>query len=213
MMSKMVGTLSSPYSSTTAPPPYPPPAYAPPVHAPLFGTCIAVSGNFYGSNQATVLADAEELGATTSKYIHARVTHLITSQADCDKASTKVVQANKHGIHLVSFDWLLESKKHGTKQPEADFTLTAAKYKAIPTGSVDSAATTSHKRQASDTPEPEPETKKAKLLFSAAKAPVIGKSQIAKDWAIRIPLDEGCPLTGYGVYVDNDSVIWDASLK
>jgi len=187
--------------------------HPPPAHAPLFGTCIAASGIFPGSNQKTVLETAEELGATISKTIHPRVTHLITSEADCEKASTKVIQASKQGIHLVSLEWLLESEELGAKQPEANFTLTAADYKAHSTESVDAAATTSHKRQASDSPEPKPESKKGKLLFSTAKAPAIGKSQIAKDWAVQIPLDNGCPLTGYGVYVDNDSVIWDASLK
>lgn len=203
---KMEAALPSASSS-------PPPAQPFAVHAPLFGTCIAASGTFPGSNQTIVLADAEALGATISKSIRPGVTHLITSQADCQKASTKVIQANKQGIHLVSLDWLLESKENGAKQPEANFTLTAADYKAVPTASVDSGATSSHKRQISESPEPEPEPKKTKLLSSTAEAPAIGKSQIAKDWAVQIPLDDGCPLINYGVYVDDDSVIWDAALK
>lgn len=210
---EMGATLSLVSSSTPATRSPPPQTYPPAVHAPLFGSCVAASGTFYGSNQTKALATAEALGATTSKVIDFRVTHLITSQADCNKASTKVIQASKFGIHLVSLDWLMEIKETGIKQPEADFALTAADYKAVSANFIASDATTSHKRQASEIPDTKPESKKTKLLSSAAKAPAIGKSQIAKDWAVRIPLDDGCSLVGYGVYIDDDSVIWDASLK
>ncbi|KAJ9139352.1 hypothetical protein NKR23_g7915 [Pleurostoma richardsiae] len=41
-----------------------------------------------------------------------------------------------------------------------------------------------------------------------------GEGQIAKSRDVRIPLDEGCPLISYSVYIDpDDGVIWDASLN
>ncbi|ROW09318.1 hypothetical protein VPNG_05860 [Cytospora leucostoma] len=77
----------------------------------------------------------------------------------------------------------------------------------------------SKKRQASPTildssPEPTPQPKRTKLATTAenGKADVLGKEQIAKSHNIQVPLDEGCWLNGY-VVIDEDSVIWDASLN
>lgn len=39
---------------------------------------------------------------TTSKGITPRTTHLITSQANCEKTSTKVNQASKLDTHLIT---------------------------------------------------------------------------------------------------------------
>lgn len=177
---------------------------------PLHGCCVAASGLF-GSrwNQASILDQAQRLGATTSKSVSSEVTHLITSQKDCDKISSKVIQAINRGIFLVDLDWLLVSESTGTKQPEADFALTATDYKAVPLA--DPTVTSPKKRQVSNSPPPV--SKKPKLVDVAGKEPAIGKSQIAKDWAVQVPIDEGCPLTGYGVHVDDDSIIWDASLN
>lgn len=181
-----------------------------PPSLPLAGCCIAASGFFRsGQSQASILAHAEQLGATTSKSISGNVTHLITNQRDCDKISTKVIQAIERGIFLVELEWMYASESHGVKQPEADFALTASDYKA--TSVSDPASPDPKKRQASHSPAPE--SKKLKLSDAEGKAPAIGKSQIAKDWAVQIPVDEGCPLTGYGVHVDDDSIIWDASLN
>ncbi|KAJ4389019.1 hypothetical protein N0V93_006481 [Gnomoniopsis smithogilvyi] len=181
-----------------------------PSSLPLADCCIAASGTFRsGRSQASVLTLAERLGATTSKSVSSEVTHLITSQKDCDKISSKVIQASDRGIYLVDIDWLLVSESTGTKQPEADFSLTAGNHKAVPVA--DHATTGPKKRQASHSPPPD--SKKPKLVDATGKEPTIGKSQIAKDWAVQIPIDEGCPLTGYGVHVDDDSIIWDASLN
>lgn len=190
------------------------PSSSPPLLVPLFGCCVAVSGYFRdppGTNQASVLLLAEALGATVSKSITAQTTHLVTTQADCDKTSTKAIQARKGGIFIVGLGWILESEAIGTRQSETDYILTVANHKAATTKPPTGTAATSQKRQPSHSPAPDP--KKNKLSTAIGKAPAIGKSQIAKDWAVRIPLDTGCPLSGYGVHVDDDSVIWDASLK
>lgn len=181
----------------------------PPPNQLLVGCCVAASGTFPGRSQNAVLMLAERLGATTSKSVAAEVTHLVTSQKDCDKISSKVIQASDRGIYLVDLAWLLATEMTDKRQSEADFILTVANYKAVP--ATDSAAADPKKRQASHSPSPEP--KKAKLAATIDKAPAIGKSQIAKDWAVQIPIDEGCPLTGYGVHVDDASIIWDASLN
>lgn len=182
-----------------------------PSSLPLTGCCVAASGTFgSGRSQATIVAQAERLGAATSKSVSSEVTHLITSQRDCDRISSKVIQARDRGIYLVDVDWLLVSESTGIKQPEAGFTLIATDYRAI--AAADLAVTDDpKKRQPSHSPPPA--SKKPRLADAAGKEPTIGKSQIAKDWAVQIPIDEGCPLTGYGVHVDEDSIIWDASLN
>ena len=45
------------------------------------------------------------------------------------------------------------------------------------------------------------------------KKPEIKEAQLAKAGTSQIPLDDGCYLTGYHVYVDDDSLIYDASLN
>lgn len=42
---------------------------------------------------------------------------------------------------------------------------------------------------------------------------VLGEGQIAKSRDIRVPLDDGCPFVTYGVYIDDQGVIYDASLN
>lgn len=185
-------------------------AGAPPLPpAALAGCCVAFSGNFgSGHTQASLLEDAASLGAQTAKSVSKDVTHLVTTQADCDKPSTKVLQAQDRGLFIVSLAWMLQADEFGFKQPEADFALTARDDRA--TSAVDPATDVSKKRQASDSPAPE--TKKPKLGPNA-KIPALGHQQKAKDWAVQVPLDEECYLVGYGVHVDDDRVIWDASLK
>lgn len=187
----------------------------PPPALPLAGCCIAASGSFPRKSQTAVLAHAERLGATTSKSVTSQVTHLITSQKDCDKNASKAIQASDRGIFLVDLEWILKSDESSTKQPEADFSLTVADHRAIPAAGPGpkGAATDSRKRQTPYSPGPDPKKAKLSSLVDTSSAPAIGKSQVAKGWAVQVPIDEGCPLTGYGVHVDDDSIIWDASLN
>lgn len=190
---------------------------------PLEGCCIAFSGTFPSRTQASLIGFARHLGAETSKSVAAGVvTHLVTTQAECDKESSKVVQASVCGAFIVSLEWMIQSASDGVKQQESEYALTGTSSSATP--ALDPRNKPSRKRQASDTASSDlnkftasdssaPEPKKTKLLTSDSDALAIGKSQIAKDWSIQIPVDEGCTLAGYGVHVDDDSIIWDASLK
>lgn len=178
---------------------------------PLQGCCIAFSGIFPSRRtQASLFDLAERLGATTSKVMTDTVTHLVTTQTDCDKPAVKVSQANDLGIPLVGLQWLLEAEEIGAKQPEADYILTARDYRAA--SSTDPPVNSQTKRAVSpDTSAPDPKKKKLELV--EGKVPAIGEAQIAKDWSVKVPVDEGCSLQGYGVYVDDDSIIYDATLK
>jgi len=64
------------------------------------------------------------------------------------------------------------------------------------------------RRQPSAEPPDAPQTKQQKT------GPKVTEAQVAKSSAIRIPLDNGCTLPMYHVYVDpNDGLIFDASLN
>lgn len=83
---------------------------------PLDGCHIAASGTFPGQTQMVVLKRARDLGATTSTTVTQDTTHLITTQADFDKPSTKVNNAKDSGAHVVSLEWLDQSESRNAKQ-------------------------------------------------------------------------------------------------
>ncbi|GAM89549.1 hypothetical protein ANO11243_075880 [Dothideomycetidae sp. 11243] len=188
---------------------------------PLSECCIALSGNFSGYNQAALLDIASALGAKAVKSLTKDATHLVTSQKDFDTPSTKVADAQQRSIAVVGIDWLLESQRDGIRQPESNYSFAAQSDDAEEDDAGDEdigdskpPAKGKGKRQASASPEPEsePESKKLKLDASGAP-PALGRTQVAKSSMLRIPLDEGCYLTGHSVYVDGNGAIWDASLN
>lgn len=172
---------------------------------PLKGCVVAFAGNFYGRNQTTLLTQAERLGAHTSKSITLGTTHLVTTQTECDKLSSKVKQAQEQGVFILNIAWFDESEAEGAKQTEADYVLLNSSSSSTP-----APPPPPSKRAASDSPAPD--AKKTKLDQASEKAPVLGKSQLAKDTSIRIPIDEGVQ-GRYVVYVGDDGIIWDATLK
>lgn len=177
---------------------------------PLEGCCIAFSGTFSGRTQAALLAYATRLGAQSAKSITKDITHLITTDADYAKPSTKVQQARERGAHIVDLDWMLQSESTDTKQPESKFLLKVGSF--TPPLGTPPPSDALKKRQAPGSPAPDP--KKMKVDASdKSNVPNLGKGQIAKDWAVKVPVDEGCSLSGYGVHVDEDRIIWDATLK
>lgn len=199
---------------------------------PLDGCVIAFSGRFTGYRQSALEDKVASLGGQPAKSVTADTTHCVTSQADFDKLCTKVWQAKDRGIFIVSLQWLLDSEEANAKQPEAQYLFDDASQNGttngnntvVPSTNPPSAqpppakANPPMKRQASNVSmdkSQEPDAKKTKLekVAQDGKAAAIGKEQIAKSWDVQVPVDEGCSLTGYGVHIDDDSVIWDASLN
>lgn len=190
---------------------------------------IAFCGNFYGRNQTSLLDDAVRLGAHTAKSVTKTVTHLIATQTECDKLSSKITQAQSQNVFIVNINWLDESDAAGKKKPEADYALTppwssGAAAAASPSPMATAVATPpstddnkkintivdlSKKRPASD--DQAPDTKKFKL--DNEKAPPVGKSQLTKDTSLRVPVDDGILSSDWAVYIGDDGVIWDATLK
>lgn len=208
-------------------------AAAPPASGalPLDGCVIAFSGRFTGYRQSALEDKVASLGGQPAKSVTADTTHCVTSQADFDKLCTKVWQAKDRGIFIVSLEWLLDSEQSNAKQPEAQYLFEDASQNGTTNGNNTVVSSTNPsstqppaknhppmKRQASTAATDssrEPDAKKTKLqkVAQKGKAAAIGKEQIAKSWDVQVPVDEGCSLTGYGVHVDDDSVIWDASLN
>lgn len=192
---------------------------AAPVAPPLEGCCVVFSGTFPGQSQSALLDHAARLGAKTAKSVTKDATHLVTTQADVDKSSSKVKDAQSRDIFLVNLDWMLDSEQSNAKADETQYTFGNATSNAAPASDAAASQTKdSKKRQASSddnaSSADQPDTKKKKAVTEKEKpAPNFGEGQIAKSKNIAIPVDEECHLGGYGVHVDPDGVIWDAALN
>jgi hypothetical protein len=181
---------------------------------PLVGCNIALSGAFPGTTHAAILGQITPLGASLAKSITDDATHLVTTQRDYDKPSTKVKAAREHNLHIVSLGWIEHCLSTTSKVPEKTYLFTSS-----PTD-VSSQSSGSRKRNASpDSPSDEnvkSQPKKQKTVNDSktkVESGQVADNQIAKSPNVNIPLDEGCPLTTYKVYIDDDGVIYDASLN
>jgi poly [ADP-ribose] polymerase len=181
------------------------------------------------------------------------VTHLISTPQDFDRATSKITTAQKYGIHIIDFQWLLACEQSKAREPEQNYDLAAPQPKPTPIVAIPIAAppvqpaNAGVKRSASPTSNPSAAPKKPRSTKGKAKAkaaaavvdddgddddtkdppatsktvakseskpePVIGNGQVSKKPDVRIPIDEGCPLINYLVYIDPDGVIYDASLN
>lgn len=180
--------------------------------SPLQDCKIALSGSFPGLPQATIKGQISQLGGTFSGSVTAATTHLLATQADFDKPSTKTKDAKDQGIHVLSLQWLQDCLSSNSRVPEQPHLLGISP----PTnGSQVVQPEPSAKRPASPfAPDTSSDTvsanKRAKTNGASAGT---DQSNSATSTDARIPLDEGCPLLGYAVYVDDVGTIWDASLN
>jgi poly [ADP-ribose] polymerase len=72
---------------------------------PLDECTIAISGTFEVTH-AAINDRIIALGGEPGKSVTANTTYLVSTQADLDKSTTKTKAALKHGIPIVSIDWL-----------------------------------------------------------------------------------------------------------
>ncbi|AEO55796.1 hypothetical protein MYCTH_2132970 [Thermothelomyces thermophilus ATCC 42464] len=89
----------------------------------LDGCILALSGTFPGATHAAIKAKAESLGATVAISVTDNVTHLVTTDNDYNKPSSKVAKAQSLGTHIISLDWLLACETNNTREPEKDYTI------------------------------------------------------------------------------------------
>ncbi|KAF2964285.1 hypothetical protein GQX73_g9298 [Xylaria multiplex] len=195
---------------------------AAPVTPPFTGFSIAISGSIPNRTQASIETDyIAPLGGVLAKSVSASTTHLVTTETDYQKPSTKVKSAQANGIPIVTFEWLEKCLSQNLHLKEDTYGFTSQSQP-----QVDGTAKprNSRKRQASQAAENDngdsqrPQPKKGKADDGGKpkeREPKIAEGQIAKSFDVKIPVDEGAhrELLNYEVYIDDDGVIYDASLN
>ncbi|KAG4428497.1 hypothetical protein IFR05_016017, partial [Cadophora sp. M221] len=219
---------------------------------PLQGCIIAISGKFPGRTQGAIETDLiSPLGGTLAKAVNADTTHLVTTESEVAKPSTKVTQAKSHDVLIVTMAWLEDCSDQGVKLDESDYSFggpapatptvsappppkgqTNGKGKAKATKKRAAAVVDDDDEEEEDKPQPKKVTKPAGAVDSNGDASqgsmpnaktipesklkytaVEGKTNVATLSYLKIPIDESCPLTHYQVYIDDEKVIYDASLN
>jgi poly [ADP-ribose] polymerase 2/3/4 len=168
---------------------------------PLSNHTIAISGTFPGTSQLNIQNTILQLGANFPKSVTADTTILVSTEADVKKQSKKVQDAQASDIPIVSLDWLNEVSSQGKIVDTDDYLLTGAPPAANAKGK---------KRAASQSTTTAPAPKAAKI--EAKAEPKVGEGSVLKG-DVNIPLDEGCPHQTYRVYIDENGVVYDASLN
>lgn len=182
--------------------------------SPLDSCAIAISGTFPGTNQSAIQERITNLGATIAKSVTSDTTLLIATVKDVEKGSVKVKAATANDVPIVSIDWLEDCESTNSKADEQSYLLTSS----APVSNVPQ-SNNSKKRAASPdlSPPPAPATaqppKKQLKLADSKPVAQVGDGQNAKSSALRIPLDEYCPLASSQVYFGDDGTIFDASLN
>ena len=180
----------------------------------LIGCHIALSGTFTGTTHAAIQGQITSLGGSITKSITDDTTHLVTTQRDYDKSSTKVNAAREHNLHIVSLGWIEHCLSTTSKVAEKAYLFTSSpadvpsqpnsppKRDASPDSSADENVKSRHKKQ-----------KTVNGSKTELKSDKVADGQIVKSSNVKIPLDEGCSLTTYEVYIDENGIIYDASLN
>ncbi|KAI0009495.1 PARP-domain-containing protein [Xylariaceae sp. FL0662B] len=210
-------------------------AKAAPPPPPLEGCKIALSGTFPGRTQATIERDfMTPLGASLVKSVTASTTHLVATEVDYRKPSTKVQAAQAHDVPIVTFQWLEDTQNQMTKVNEKmyGFDSSQSQHSQSQVSKPQTTQTNGSRKRAAaaqtpavndgnddDDSQSHPKKKSRaledKLQKQEAKEAKVADGQIAKSFDIRIPIDEGAvnQFHNYEVYIDDTGVIYDASLN
>ncbi|KAF3041104.1 hypothetical protein E8E12_006286 [Didymella heteroderae] len=185
--------------------------------SPLDGCSIATSGRFSGTSQPALQKRITDLGGSVATKVTADTNILITTDKDFESKSTKITAAIDNDVPIVTIEWLDETESSNVKADEKQYLInTPATSKAA------YAPTTNGKRRAASdsanntpTPSQDASQKKRKMLDGKAKVDdvKVGDGQNAKAKKIHVEVDEHCPAPHYEVYIDDDGLIWDASLN
>lgn len=136
---------------------------------------------------------------------------LIATEITVENSSVKVKAAIQHGVPIVTIDWMVACETSNSKVDESAYLVSPAAPAPAPATKT---STKASKRPASPSASPPPQPpKKAKKSESSKLIANVGEGQLAKSGTIYVPLDETCPLGSYRVYIDEDGMIYDASLN
>lgn len=197
---------------------------------------IALSGSLPGGTQAAIEAKyIKPLGASLAKSITSTTTHLVTTNDDYEKPSTKVTAAKGKDLPIVTFQWLEDTLDKMSKMDVDDYSLDKAsstsQSAAAPAEASPPATNGTRKRGASKAvsapsdSQPQKKTKASavkdesedEVMVDAKeeKEAKVADGQIAKSLDVKIPLDEGASslYPHHSVYINDDGVIYDASLN
>jgi len=206
-------------------------APAAPVSPPLDGCVLAASGSFAQYTQGDLQRFVERLGAAFAKSVTNKVTHLLVDDFDFDKDSTKAVAAKTKGVPIVTVAWLQECDAKQANVPADAFTFGKATQNgaqhsqpASQNNGSQNGGVAGRKRgtqsKADNDADADPPAKKSKKTSAAlpAKSADADKkptTQAAdkKPAELQIPVDEECSLVNYIVYVDDNGMIYDATLN
>lgn len=209
---------------------------APPATLPLDGCIIAIAGTLPGHPQAEIEKDLiKPLGATLAKTVTQNTTHLITKDSEYAKASAKIKQAQDIDIPIVPLEWLEQCLAQSSKVNEDAyaFNKTAKANSSASTVTIqpktNGKAQTASKRSISDDSDDNKPAQQSKKKAAAASSGTSSappkddlkskakiedaENNITKSKDLVIQLDEHCPLVHHRVYIDDDGLIYDASLN
>ena len=93
---------------------------------PLQGCTIALGGTFPGHSASTLEQNfITALGASLVKTVNNSTTHLVVTNTEFAKPSTKVKQAQSHGVHIVKLAWLEDCLDQSTRLSEDAYSFDA----------------------------------------------------------------------------------------
>ena len=197
---------------------------AAPATLPLDGCSIATSGRFPGTTQGALQTRITRLGATVDSTVTADTNFLIATEKDYKGESTKTKAATTHNVPVVTLDWLEETESSNAKADETKYLLSSSAAPAAAASTTATASTSapppaqtngSKKRAASPdaSPPPAPDAAKSSKRKKIEDAKVGEGSVAKKSKTVAVSVDEYCPSSTYHVYIDDDGMIWDASLN
>lgn len=187
--------------------------------SPLDNYSIATSGRFPGTTQGALQQRITDLGGTIASKVTSDTNILIATDKDFEAKSTKVAAAIASDVPIVSIDWLEETETSNNKADEKQYPLGSSSASPVASAAAP-AVVKGKKRAATSSASPAPsqdasQSKKRKTLEEKAKNDKVkvGDGHNAKSKKIVVPVDEYCPSSNYEVYIDDDGLIWDASLN
>ncbi|QBZ63443.1 hypothetical protein PoMZ_05124 [Pyricularia oryzae] len=128
-------------------------------------------------------------------------------QSQQSQAASKAKGTKKRAASVASDD---ESDKDKGKQPAKK--RKAANGKANGKANGNANATKQESEDESEPAKAKPAKGKKAVKKEVEEEPKVD-GQVAKSKDVHVPLDEGCLLSGYSVYIDSNGHIWDASLN
>ncbi|CAG8831578.1 13268_t:CDS:1 [Gigaspora margarita] len=115
--------------------------------------CITFSGIFAAGNHAKLSATVKEHGATVSSKFTQKTTHLVATNEDYLKNSSKVLTAKeKNDISIVTWDWVKDSINEKCRKNESDYVPSEVLSDDV---DMNDASINSGKRKIDNTPESE----------------------------------------------------------